>query len=77
MVGMFYGDSKTPSFSVFGPSLPFAAFDGTAVSGPPINVRYWHKADICVATHMSAFGRKADMALNDQNVRFRKSVIIR
>ena len=27
------------------------------------DVRYWHKADIRVALHMSAFGGKADIAL--------------
>ena len=25
------------------------------------DVRYWHKADIACALHMSAFGGKADM----------------
>jgi hypothetical protein len=29
MVGMFYGNSKTPPFSAFDLSLPFAAFAGT------------------------------------------------
>ena len=28
-----------------------------------MNVRYWPKADICSALHMSAFGSKADMAV--------------
>ena len=27
------------------------------------DVRYWHKADIRFALHMSAFGGKADIAL--------------
>ena len=27
------------------------------------NVRYWHKADISSALHMSAFGGKADIGL--------------
>ena len=29
--------------------------------GRALNVRYWHKADMPVAPHMSAFGGKADM----------------
>ena len=32
------------------------------------NVRYWHKADMPVALHMSAFGGKADMAYCTANV---------
>ena len=33
------------------------------------NVRYWHKADMPSAPHMSAFGGKADMAYCTANVR--------
>ena len=42
MVGMFYGEFQNSSFSVFGPSLPFAAVGGTFLA----RCRYWHKADI-------------------------------
>ena len=34
------------------------------------DVRYWHKADIPSALHMSAFGGKADMAFCTAHVRF-------
>ena len=33
------------------------------------NVRYWHKADMRSALHMSAFGGKADMTFCAANVR--------
>ena len=36
-------------------------------AGP--DVRYWHKADIPFAPHMSAFGGKADMGCCSANVR--------
>jgi hypothetical protein len=34
------------------------------------NVRYWPIADILAASHMSAFGGKADIAFCDANVYF-------
>ena len=34
------------------------------------DVRYWHKADIAIAPHMSAFGCKADMPYCTAHVRF-------
>ena len=33
------------------------------------DVRYWHKADIPIAPHMSAIGGKADMTRTCRNVR--------
>ena len=35
-----------------------------------MDVRYWHKADIASAPHMSAFGGKADMTFCTANVCF-------
>ena len=39
------------------------------------DVRYWHKADILVALHMSAFGGKADIT-KLRDVRKRDGLVI-
>ena len=44
-------------------------FGETAARRSFFNVRYWHKADMGCAPHMSAFGGKADMPFCTAHVR--------
>jgi hypothetical protein len=68
MVGMFYGDSKTRPFPYLAHS--YLSRLSAALSGP--NVVTVTKRTFQSRRSMSAFRGKVDMALNDQNVRFRE-----